>query len=426
MSSTSAPARRTAGGPVRAVRRTRTGHEVVEVDNGLIRLLIAPTLGGRILSAVRDGKEFLHRNPALLDQELNARDPRTVGPHDGPMSAWHNWGGDKTWPAPQGWSGPAEWAGPPDPVLDSGPYACAVDLADDGSRAVITLTSADDPRTGLRLTRRIALEAGRSDFGLWLAALNTGAQSVRWALWNVTQLPGHPSRQPGDGVWLGSAGSGAPESVDLVAGTGRPHVERVGGVLHLPAQDVVGKVGFPDAAGWIAHVGPSGTWTCSFPVDPSAPYTDGGSRAEVWMEHPLEKPLEHLGGLRPSHRVVECEVLGPYRELAPGDSTELDCTVSLGPRLGAVASVGRDAWWSEPLSYTRGSVTGTCVPMGAGPVDILLRDTEGRVRESRGLGPCAAGAPLVLDRALPTDPDAVVLEVRCGQDVLGSVARAGD
>ncbi|GAA4812487.1 DUF4380 domain-containing protein [Streptomyces ziwulingensis] len=421
MNSTPAPAHRTDGGRVRAVRRARAGHEVVEVGNGLIRLVIAPALGGRVLSAVRDGREFLHRDPGLLDDELNARDPHTVGPHDGPMSAWHNWGGDKTWPAPQGWSGSREWAGPPDPVLDSGAYACTVEAAGDGSRVDLTLTSGDDPRTGLRLTRRIGLVAGRCDFTLRLAATNVSTRRVRWALWNVTQLPGHPPRRPGEGVWLATAGSGAPQTVDLVAGTGRPRVERRGDVLHVPAQDVVGKVGFPDAAGWIAHVGPAGTWTYRFPVDPTAPYTDGGSRAEVWLEHPLDAPLEHLGGLRPRHRVVECEALGPYEELAPGETTRLDGTVSLGPYLGAVTAVGEHAWWSAPLAHAGGAVTGTCVPAGRGPVEVLLRDAGGRVLRSRGLGTREAGVPLVLDHRLPDEPDAVLLEVRRGRHLLGSV-----
>ncbi|GGV87679.1 hypothetical protein GCM10010294_69840 [Streptomyces griseoloalbus] len=424
MSSPSAAVEHPGAARVRAVRRARAGHEVVEVDNGLIRLVLAPALGGRILSAVRDGREFLHRDPALLDDALNVRDLRAVGPHDGPMSAWRNWGGDKTWPAPQGWSGPGEWAGPPDPVLDSGAYACAVDVADDGSRADITLTSGDDPRTGLRLTRRITLAAGRCDFALRLTARNVSAKNVRWALWNVTQLPGRPVRRPGDGVWLGTAGSGAPDTVDLVAGTGRPRVERHGDVLHVPAQDVVGKVGFPDAAGWIAHVGPAGTWTYRFPVDPTAAYPDGGSRVEVWMEHPLPAPLVHLGGLRPSHRVVECEALGPCRELAPGESARLDGTMSLGPRLGAVTSVGRHAWWSAPLAFAEGTVTGMCVPSGSGDASLLLLDAAGRVLWRRELGVCAAGVPLALDAAVPAASGTVRLEVRRGQDVLGSVAVA--
>jgi len=417
----STPAHRAGQGRVSAVRRARAGHEIVEVGNGLISLVISPALGGRLLSAVRDGREFLHRNPELLDEALNARDPRAVGPHDGPMSAWHNWGGDKTWPAPQGWSGPEEWAGPPDPVLDSGAYACEVDVADDGSRADITLTSGDDPRTGLRLTRRITLASGRCDFALRLSADNVSPRTVRWALWNVTQLPGHPAERPGDGVWLGTSGAGAPVT-DLVAGTGRPRVEQHGDVLHVPAQDVVGKVGFPDAAGWIAHVGPAGTWTYRFPVDPDAPYPDDGSRAEVWMEHPLDAPLEHLGDLRPRHRVVECEALGPYRELAPGDTTTLDGTVSLGPRLGAVTSVGAHAWWSEPLTCAGGKVTGVCVPSGGGSAAVLLRDMAGRVLRRLPVGECGAGAPLVLDTRLRADPGAVLVEVCCGRDVLGTVA----
>ncbi|MFD5650176.1 hypothetical protein [Streptomyces sp. NPDC127039] len=155
-----------------------------------------------------------------------------------------------------------------------------MDVADDGSRADITLTSGDDPRTGLRLTHRITLASGRCDFALGLSADNVSPRTVRWALWNVTQLPGHPAGRPGDRVWLGRSGAGAP-ATDRVAGTGRPRVVQYGDVLHVPVQDVVGKVGFPGAAGWIAHVGPAGTWTYRFPVDPAAPYPDDGSRAEV-------------------------------------------------------------------------------------------------------------------------------------------------
>jgi hypothetical protein len=43
----------------------------------------------------------------------------------------------------------------------------------------------------------------------------------------------------------------------------------------------------------------------------------------VWLEYPLHAPLAHLGGLRPPDRIVECEVLGPLRRLAPGGSTSL-------------------------------------------------------------------------------------------------------
>ncbi|MFF3494696.1 DUF4380 domain-containing protein [Streptomyces sp. NPDC002795] len=335
---------------VHAHSRRVSGHTVVDLSNDRLALVLAPELGGRILSLTLDGREFLYRSAALLDEECGARDPSLVGPHDGEMANWRNWGGDKTWPAPQGWSGPDEWAGPPDPVLDSGPYTPHIEADPDGQWAVVTLTSADDPRTGLRLGREIRLGAGRTDFELRLTGVNTSDRPVRWALWNVTQLPGHPAREEGDGVWVGLDGSG-PAATHLVAGTGNPGVEQFGPHLaHVPAQDVVGKAGFPAASGWIAHVGPAGTWAHRFPVTPGAGYPDEGARAEVWLEYPLDEPLAHLGGLRPTQRIVECEVLGPYVEVAPGETMHLDTSVLLGPHGGAVTDVGPWGWWNQALA----------------------------------------------------------------------------
>ena len=54
-----------------------------------------------------------------------------------------------------------------------------------------------------------------------------------------------------------------------------------------------------------------------------ATYPDRGSRVEVWLEYPLSEPLRELGGLRPGHRVVECEILGPLRTMPPGSSTQM-------------------------------------------------------------------------------------------------------
>ncbi|MEB8336925.1 DUF4380 domain-containing protein [Streptomyces endophyticus] len=362
---------------VHAAPRRVSGHTVIDVVGDRLGLVLAPQLGGRILSLCLDGQEFLHRSDTLLDAECGAVDPATVGPHGGEMADWRNWGGDKTWPAPQGWSGPDEWAGPPDPVLDSGPYVPRIEHGPDGRQVCVALTSAPDPRTGLQLRREIQLGAGGTDFALRLIGTNVSERPVRWALWNVTQLPGHPPRQEGDGVWIGLAPDG-PTATPLVAGTGNPRVERHGPRLaHVPAQDVVGKAGFPAASGWIAHVGPAGTWAHRFPVHAAAGYPDEGARAEVWLEHPLDEPLRHLGGLQPTNRIVECEVLGPYVELAPGESMRLDTSVLLGPHGGAVTEVGPWGWWNLPLG--------------------LRKDTDGGIRLSGRLVPCAdSDTPLTL------------------------------
>ncbi|MFI9629939.1 DUF4380 domain-containing protein [Streptomyces sp. NPDC052042] len=353
------------------VRRAPTAHgELITLDAGALTVTAAPGLGGRLLSVTLDGAEFLYRNPRLLDDALAPLPGVRPGPHDGPMADWLNWGGDKTWPAPQGWDGPGQWAGPPDPVLDSGPYAARVEQRD-GS-ATLVLTSGDDPRTGLRLERRIVLRPGSTAFVLGLTMTNTAASERCWALWNVTQLAGAPSADPAgvEGVYLGRAGSGRQATVPLVAGTGQPRVlEAAPGVLYVPHQDVVGKVGFPDSAGWLAHVGPGRTLVQRFAVYEGA-YPDEGSRAEVWMECPLAEGLPHLGGLLPRDHVVECEALGPLTMLAPGASASLDVEFGVGPAAGPVEAVTPAGYWAGlPRTEADGRIAGVFVPYAAGRLE---------------------------------------------------------
>jgi hypothetical protein len=285
--------------------------EVVWLDNGVLRLGLVPALGGRLLSLRFGGLELLWRNASLVDERLRPVDGHMPASAAGSMGDWVNYGGDKTWPAPQGWDHSGQWAGPPDPVLDSGVYAVDV------SGGSVTMTSGADPRTGLRLTRRVDLQPDSGSYRLDLTATNTLDRPVRWALWNVTQFPG-------DGeVSVSLAGRKAPEVVELVAGTGNPTFAYFGDHVVIPAQDVVGKLGFPDASGSLTYSGNGVTITQRFAVDETAEYPDSDSRAEVWLEHPLPEPLAHLGNLDPPGRIVECEILGPLTTLSPGASTHL-------------------------------------------------------------------------------------------------------
>lgn len=315
------------------------------LDNGILRIGVLPVAGGRILSVGFRGQETLWRNADLIDDALQPVRGHAVEPTSGSMADWHNYGGDKTWPAPQGWSGPQEWAGPPDPVLDSGAYSWRKREHETG--ITIELTSGDDPRTGLRIARELTLRDGEASYELSLRAQNTSERTVSWALWNVTQRrAGEPGR---GGVWVGVE-PGELELVELVPGTGVPAAERSADIVHVPHQDVVGKLGFPTAAGWLAHAAHGSTTTQAFRVDRDLPYPDGGSRVEVWMEHPLDAPLEHLGGLQPSARIVEIEVLGPRAELDPGQSTRLQLRIGVGDGIEPVSAVSEAGHWGAPTS----------------------------------------------------------------------------
>ncbi|XKK38341.1 hypothetical protein HFP72_27905 [Nocardiopsis sp. ARC36] len=53
-------------GAVTVERDASGAHELVVLDNGLLRVTAAPALGGRILSVRHLGREHLYRNPRLL------------------------------------------------------------------------------------------------------------------------------------------------------------------------------------------------------------------------------------------------------------------------------------------------------------------------------------------------------------------------
>ncbi|WP_431870081.1 DUF4380 domain-containing protein [Nocardiopsis eucommiae] len=390
------------------VRREGSGtHELIHLDNGVVRVVAAPGLGGRVLSVRHRDQEHLYRNDRLLGEDLRPVEGVSLGPVDGPMSAWNNVGGDKTWPAPQGWDGPGQWAGPPDPVLDSGAYRVRVEDGPGGS-VVLTLTSEDDPRTGLRLSRRLTMEPGAAGYRLDLEAVNASTTDRRWALWNVTQIDGARSSDGAtDGVFVGVRGEG-PHTVPLVSGNGRPRVvEHVPSVLRVPSQEVVGKVGFPTASGWLANVGAAGTLTQRFDVTEGADYPDAGSVAEVWLETPLSRPLEHLGGLCPVDRVIEVEALGPLTELAPGQRVSLAVDFGFGSGREPVSEVTADGFWSERPRW-EGHGTGTARLVGS-----FTSTRHGALvhrRSGRTLARTVPGEPTRFTVSVPeadprTDPD---------------------
>ena len=97
------------------------------------------------------------------------------------MSTWPNYGGSKTWPAPQGWDNEDQWHGPPDLVLDSGRYTVEA-LAASEEQAIVRVRSPRDLRTGIQISRQLALRRGSSHATLHLEMLNISARPRTWSI----------------------------------------------------------------------------------------------------------------------------------------------------------------------------------------------------------------------------------------------------
>ncbi|GAA3614674.1 DUF4380 domain-containing protein [Kineosporia mesophila] len=298
--------------------------DVLIVANDTLELAFLPQIGGRLISLQMLGAELLWHNPALLADDFTPRRPyASWPPTDGTMGSWANVGGSKTWPAPQGWSGPHEWPGPPDEVLDAGTYTVQADLDPDGS-ARVTLISADDPRTGIRIERRFVLPANGPDFTQTSTFVNHSHQRVNWSVWEITQVDTTPRPgATGTGRFLVDVdGNDTPVILFEVLGAAK-HTLRPG-VVEIPVQETVGKLGFTQATGRLTYIRTDGLQlTQTITREPGQLYPDGGCPVELWLQYPVAEPIESLGGLRPDAHLAEMEVLSPLYGIEPGDRAEL-------------------------------------------------------------------------------------------------------
>ena len=307
------------------------GWKAVRLSNGLVSLVAVPDVGGRIMAYNLGDYPYLWLDRTLAGKLFSAEE--NMG--DGSISAWKNYGGDKTWPAPQGWDSQDQWHGPPDPVLDTGRYTLeTVDSSD--SSATVRMTSKPDPRTGVRISRQVTLHAGGGRVNLHLEMTNVSDRARTWSIWDVVQvdatrrnpeggeshseqawlyIPTHPDSifERGYNVMFGEEDN--PEWQPDV----RPDLLGAQYLYH------VGKIGVDSTAGWIAFVNRQTDYAfCQrFTHFPDEAYPDGGATVECWTTGHGE-PVAGLdfGKLNLFH--MEAEILGPLRKMAPGETQSLD------------------------------------------------------------------------------------------------------
>jgi hypothetical protein len=302
---------------------TYKGWNAYVLKNELVRLHVVPEIGGRVIQYALEEKEFFWNNPALIGRTS----PATGLASDG---GWLNYGGDKLWPAPQGWDNDRQWPGPPDAVLDGQPY----NVEPDPDGLALRLTSRDDPRSGIRFSRRIRLHPRSTRVTVEATMTNVDTRPRRWGIWAHTQLdagltgsddynrlmrawcPINPRSHFEGGF---SIIFGEKDNPSFVADAER-------GLMKVSYHYQVGKIGLDSHAGWVATVdGRQGdVFVQRFTFDPAKEYPDGSS-VEFWHNGVgrifaygewMEMPNNH----RENPYVFESEILSPFAQLQAGES----------------------------------------------------------------------------------------------------------
>lgn len=283
------------------------------MDNGVIRLTVTPTLGGRVLGFQRSGGpnlikvgEAVQRQP-LPTVSAAANDIPYFG-HDvwvGPQSAW--WQHQDANPARR--AAHANW--PPDPYL-----SFATTTVTERFPRRLQLRGVDSPVSGVRLHKTFALSPQRADsMLLQVRAQNVRKTAVAWDLWFNTRVPSSTRVlvpvaaaadirvQPSDG-----------------AGYAPPQYALQDGMMALAAAPPGsagqrGKLLLQPSAGWIAAFAGAQAWVIRFAHQPRELIHPEQGQVEFYLDASAADPG---GGL------LEIEVHAPYRTLAPGQKMQAE------------------------------------------------------------------------------------------------------
>jgi hypothetical protein len=201
------------------------------------------------------------------------------------------------------------WFAPEDPERVAIPDrdGLAVERLADGLR----LVGAVEPGTGLVRTIEVCVDPDLPVLEVRHELRNAGAGPLELAPWSITQVPfggrvllPQAPAVPGHAVW-------PTRTVVLWPYTSwedprlriRDDLVTVEGI----AGDEL-KVGLFDDAGWVAYVRDGTALVRRFVPAPGEPHTDLGCNVETYSDT----------------RILELEVLGPLRTLAPGETAVLD------------------------------------------------------------------------------------------------------
>jgi len=270
-----------------------------ELSNPLVRVVVVPQIGGRIMEYSIAGHNAIWQNKA----EIGVLRPSDLG------KKWHNYGGHKAWNAPQ-----QRWRAPDyDNYYDYAPaQAEPIDLAPETGEKMtgIRVTCAPIPHLGLQFVREVYLSHRTSRVRIVETMRNVSERGIEWGIWAVTQarpdcwiaFPRHVTDDSPQG-WRRLLGPEFPDP-RCVTPVGQIGVMRYSGAI-----DKVGT-GSPD--GWMVYLRDQLAYVKQWSVRTvGVVYPDDGCNMEVFTAD------KAMGAY------VELEVLGPVVELKPGETTQL-------------------------------------------------------------------------------------------------------
>lgn len=398
------------------------------LDNGLIRLVAVPDIGGRIMAYDLGPYPFVYVDRDLAGELFTPEE--NLG--DGSMTAWKNYGGDKTWPAPQGWETDEQWHGPPDPVLDTGRYSLGA-VQSDGETATIAMTSPPDDRTGVQITREATISRGSSRVTLRLTFENVIERPIRWSIWDVIQL--QAERRLPDGSLAYEPGcvvtapvnreSRYPRRFNVLFGdedNPQWQVDEERGLFVGRYVWEIGKVGIDSPAGWLAFANTASGYAFAerFDVLGSAEYPDDGATVECWTIG--RGQVEGLNYEDSDIYLMEAEVLSPLYDMGPGEQRSFTITWGACRCPGDLIVDVTDAGCSgQRLSAEEQGdfvhLTGQFGTFDIGDLVLAWVDEGGRDVAEVDLGPTTPMAAVVVDRVERRPPGACRAELR----VVGAV-----
>lgn len=308
-----------------AKRSTYNGWDSLKLLNGLIEAQIVPDIGGRIIQLKLDDFEYF-----WVNDQLAGKPPTPTGL--GPGGGWLNYGGSKIWPAPQGWGRDDRWPGPPDAVLDGSPHVGSI-LEPEGGWASVQVVSQRDKQSGVQFTRTIKVYDNVARVSIDCKMENIDTIPRRWGVWQVTQH--NVANRDGPGFDKNirvycpiNPRSLYPHGYNVIYGRmDNPEFNGKNGMMSVQYLHLVGKIGMDCSAGWYALVSGSYGYVFveRFSWESEREYPDDAS-FELWTQGDgtilaYGKEVQMSNRLEENPYVLETEVLSPFAQLKPGQST---------------------------------------------------------------------------------------------------------